>query len=238
MGRQWPSSPEREITGSRAGRGADVEWSRRHLLGTAVSIIGLTLAGPGPVVLASHIMRTPSQTRGPFYPLQLPLDKDNDLTTVTGRSGVARGQVAHVVGRVLNEHGQPVPKARVEIWQCDANGRYRHPGDRDGAPLDPNFQGYGEFVTGPDGGYRFRTIKPVPYSGRAPHIHFAVSGSGVAPLVTQLYVEGAPENPQDFLLNGITDPDARRRLIVPFHGDPALRSGELVARFDIVLAVS
>jgi protocatechuate 3,4-dioxygenase beta subunit len=167
--------------------------------------------------------------------MQLPLDRDNDLVAVSGRSGVAKGQIAHVVGRVLDDHGQPLGRARVEIWQCDANGRYRHPGDQGGAALDPNFQGYGEFVTGADGAYRFRTIRPVPYPGRAPHIHFAVTGSGVDPLVTQLYVEGAPENARDFLLNAIPDPEARRRLIVPFVSDPTPPSGELVTRFDIVL---
>jgi protocatechuate 3,4-dioxygenase beta subunit len=222
----------------RSGTRGDAVWTRRHVIGAALSTVGLALTGPTPLAVASHLMRTPPQSRGPFYPLELPLDKDNDLVTVAGRAGVAKGQIAHVVGRVLDEHGQPVSKARVEIWQCDASGRYRHPGDQGGAALDPNFQGYGEFVTGADGGYRFRTIKPVPYTGRAPHIHYAISGSGVAPLITQLYVAGAPENQRDFLLNGIPDPDARRRLLAPFASDPTLPSGELIARFDIVLATA
>lgn len=219
-------------------RRSNVNWARRRLLGATLSTVAVTLAGGTPLALASHVMRTPPQSRGPFYPLQLPLDKDNDLVTVAGRSGVAKGQVTHVVGRVLDEHGQPVAKARVEIWQCDANGRYRHPGDQGGAPQDPSFQGYGEFMTGSDGAYRFRTIRPVPYASRAPHIHFAIRGPRVQPLITQLYVEGAPENQRDFLLNGISDPDARRSLVVPFERDPALPSGELVARFDIVLAAT
>ncbi len=238
MARRTQNGQDREVVRGDAHPRGDATWTRRRVIGAALSTVGLALAGPAPLTLASHVMRTPPQSRGPFYPLQLPLDQDNDLVTVAGQSGMAKGQLAHVVGRVLDEHGQPLSKARVEIWQCDANGRYRHPGDWGGAPLDPNFQGYGEFVTGADGAYRFRTIKPVPYTGRAPHIHFAISGPGVEPLVTQLYVEGAPENQRDFLLNGISDSGARRRLIVPFESDPTLRSGELIARFDIVLAAS
>lgn len=238
MGRRWQGWQEHEAGSGRRRARSDISWDRRHLLGATLSTVAVTLAAGTPLALASHIMRTPPQSRGPFYPLQLPLDKDNDLVTVAGRSGVAKGQVTHVVGRVLDEHGQPVAKARVEIWQCDANGRYRHPGDQGGAPQDPNFQGYGEFMAGSDGAYRFRTIRPVPYASRAPHIHFAIRGRSVKPLITQLYVEGAPENQRDFLLNGISDPEARRSLVVPFERDPALPSGELVARFDIVLAAT
>ena len=227
----------REVACSEGRADGGVDWTRRRVIGAALSTVGLALAGPTSLALASHVMRTPPQTRGPFYPLQLPLDKDNDLVTVAGRSGLAKGEITHVVGRVLDEHGRPVPKARIEVWQCDANGRYRHPGDRGGAPPDPNFQGYGEFITGVAGTYRFRTIKPVPYPGRAPHIHFAIGGPGVKPLVTQLYVEGAPENQRDSPLNSLPDLDARRRLIVPFESDAALRSGELIARFDVVLAI-
>jgi len=212
-----------------------VDPHRRRLLGAAAAAFGLAWIG-APGTLAAQLLRTPPQSRGPFYPVELPLDRDNDLVTVAGRPGIAQGEVANVVGRILDERGRPVVAARVEIWQCDAHGRYRHPWDRRDAPLDPNFQGYGQFITGADGAYRFRTIKPVPYPGRAPHIHFAISGPGFEPLITQMYVAGAPENQRDFLLNGIPDPKARQRLIVPFEravGDP---SATLLARFDIVLA--
>jgi protocatechuate 3,4-dioxygenase beta subunit len=164
----------------------------------------------------------------------LPLDKDNDLVTVAGNVGTARGQITHVSGRVVDREGRPLSRMRVEIWQCDSNGRYHHPGDRRGVSSDPNFQGYGQFVTGADGGYRFRTIKPVPYPGRAPHIHFAISGPGVEPITTQMYIAGAPENRRDFLLNSIADPNARQQLIVPLEADGP--NGELSGVFDIVLA--
>lgn len=212
-----------------------VDATRRRVIRAALSAFGLALVGAPFPGETAQLLRTPRQSRGPFYPTQLPLDRDNDLVTVAGRPGIAKGEIANVVGGILDERGRPVSNARVEIWQCDVNGRYRHPWDRREVPLDPNFQGYGHFITGPDGTYRFRTIKPVPYPGRAPHIHFAISGPDFEPLITQLYVAGAPENERDGLLNGLPDPAARQRLIVPFKREPG-QSTELVARFDVVLA--
>jgi protocatechuate 3,4-dioxygenase beta subunit len=210
--------------------------TRRQLVGGGLSLLGAALAIRPTLGHALALIRTPSQSRGPFYPTQLPLDHDNDLVQVAGRPGLARGRITNVIGRVLTESGRPVAGARVEIWQCNAWGRYHHPRDTRDAPLDPNFQGYGQTVTGPDGAYRFRTIKPVPYPGRTPHIHYAVSGPGFGPLITQLYVEGEPGNEHDVLLNSIRDPRARQSLIVPFVPDPDSARGELVARFDLVLA--
>jgi protocatechuate 3,4-dioxygenase, beta subunit len=211
-----------------------MDLTRRRLLRAGLAALGFGTATAALPAWAQRLLRTAPQTRGPFYPVELPLDRDNDLATVGGGTGIATGEVTNVVGRVLDESGRLVPQARVEIWQCDVHGRYRHPGDRRDVPLDPNFQGYGQTVTGSDGAYRFRTIKPVPYPGRAPHIHFAISGPGFEPLVTQLYVAGAPENARDFVLNGVRDPQARQRLVVPF--ERAAGSPELLAHWDIVLA--
>jgi protocatechuate 3,4-dioxygenase beta subunit len=212
----------------------NLDPSRRRVLAGSLSTLGLLAMTPLARLAAAELILTPPQTRGPFYPLTIPLDSDNDLVRVEGRARIAKGEITNVVGRVLDERGHPVARARIEIWQCNAYGRYHHPGDRQNAPLDPNFQGYGRFVTGTDGAYRFRTIKPVPYPGRAPHIHFAVSGPAIEPLVTQMYVAGAPENERDWILNNIRDPRARTSLIVPFApstGTP----GELLAKFDLVL---
>ncbi len=208
---------------------------RRRFVRVGLSLTVLAALRPERVGAAS-LVPTPGQTRGPFYPSELPLDRDNDLVQVAGRPGIARGQVTNVIGRVLTEDGRPVAGARVEIWQCNAHGRYHHPLDQRDAPLDPHFQGYGQTVTGADGAYRFRTIKPVAYPGRAPHIHYAVTGPGFGPLVTQLYVEGEPGNARDPVLNSIRDPRARRSVIVPFVPDPTSPRCELLARFDIVLA--
>lgn len=189
-----------------------------------------------PLQALAGLAPTPRQGVGPFYPERLPLDHDNDLTRVAGREGVARGAITDLSGRVHDADGNPLREALVEIWQCDANGRYRHPRDPRPAERDPNFQGYGRFRTGSDGAYRFRTIRPVPYPGRAPHIHMAVHPRDGDAFVTQLYVAGAPENESDFLLNRIQDPQARRRLVVPFEPAGAGAGAGLGARFDVVLS--
>jgi protocatechuate 3,4-dioxygenase beta subunit len=208
--------------------------SRRRVLAGSLSAFGLMAMAPLARSYAAALIATPAQTRGPFYPVQIPLDSDNDLVVIEGGSGIAEGEISNVVGRVLDERGRPIGGVRVEIWQCDVHGRYHHPGDRRNVPLDSNFQGYGQFTTSADGGYRFRTIKPVPYPGRAPHIHFTVRGPGIEPLTTQMYVAGAPENNGDWILNSIRDAQARENLIVPFK--PSTDTpGEFLAKFDIVL---
>ncbi len=204
---------------------------RRRLLAAGLAG-GAMLALPAG--LSAALVATPRQSEGPFYPLELPLESDNDLVTVEGRPQQAAGIVTHVFGRVLNEAGRPVSGARVEIWQCDAFGRYHHPGDR-GGNADPNFQGYGRTAVDAEGAYRFRTIRPVPYPGRTPHIHFAITGAGIERLTTQMYVAGEPQNARDGLLARVRDEAARARLIVPLEEAGEIEPGALSVRFDIIL---
>jgi protocatechuate 3,4-dioxygenase beta subunit len=204
---------------------------RRRLMLAAAALATALLPGT-----ASARIATPSQSRGPFYPDRMPLDQDNDLTRLLrpdAAAGGAAGEITDLSGQVLDADGAPAAGALVEIWQCDANGRYLHTGDRGGLPRDPGFQGYGKTRTAADGGYRFRTIKPVPYPGRAPHIHVAVTAADGRQLVTQLYVEGAPENGRDFLRRRLSTAE-QAAVTVPFRpaGDG---SGRLAARFDILL---
>ena len=209
-----------------------MDISRRRLLVAALPAAGLAVAAPA---LAAALAPTPRQGAGPFYPRVKPVDSDADLVTVAGRPGPAAGEIAYIGGRVLDGSGRPVPGARIEIWQSDAFGYYHHPRDRGGTGGDPNFQGYGRTIVDSGGAYRFRTIKPVPYPGRTPHIHFAVSGPGFAPLVTQMYVAGHPQNDGDFVLSRIRDADARARVIVPLVPRPGAETGALSGIFDIVL---
>lgn len=171
---------------------------------------------------------TPSQTEGPFYPVSLPADTDHDLLR-NGSLKYAGGQPAWVDGSVTDLQGKPVAGAQVEIWQCDEKGHYHHPGD--GGKADPSFQGFGRVTVDADGRYRFRTIKPVAYGGRTPHIHVKVKLAGRELLTTQLYVQGDPGNERDVLWRNL-GAEARSAITVPFR--PA--SDGVQANFPIVVS--
>jgi protocatechuate 3,4-dioxygenase beta subunit len=211
---------------------------RRELLGAGgTGLAALALALTGPSAWAASLLATPAQAKGPFYPLELPLDRDNDLVHVAAGGSAAKGVIIDVFGRLTDDQGRPLAGARIEIWQVNGFGRYHHPHDEQDLPWDPDFQGFGRTVTDADGAYRFRTVRPVAYPGRAPHIHFALSDPRFATFFTQMYVAGAPENEHDFLLDSVRDRKARERLIVRLEPSPAA-GAELAGRFDIVLGES
>jgi protocatechuate 3,4-dioxygenase beta subunit len=198
---------------------------RRLVLGCAVALAAPALLRAA--VAQSSQRLTPIQTEGPFYPVTLPADTDFDLLA-QGDVRYTRGQPAWLEGTVTDPAGRAVAGAAVEIWQCDQQGHYRHPGDR-GA--DPAFQGFGRVSGGADGSYRFRTIRPAPYSGRTPHIHVKVKLGGRELLTTQVYVEGDPGNARDGLWRSLSAVD-RNALTVAFDtGSDGVR-----ARFPIVVA--
>jgi len=188
-----------------------------------------------PGAYAEELLRTPPQTEGPFYPDKLPLDTDNDLLIVNDAITPAVGEVTWLNGRILDARGEPVRNALVEIWQCDHNGAYFHTRSGQADQRDKNFQGFGRFLTGSTGEYLFRTIKPVPYPGRTPHVHFKIKRSSKEVLTTQCYIKGHPQNDRDGVLRGIADAKARASVMVDFLPLKNSRTGELNARFDIVL---
>lgn len=188
-----------------------------------------------PGVFADELVRTPAQTEGPFYPDHLPLDTDNDLLIINDGITPAVGAITHLGGKLLDSRGEPVKNALVEIWQVDHHGAYLHTGTSNRDARDKNFQGFGRFLTGSTGEYYFRTIKPVPYPGRTPHIHFMVKIKGQEKFTTQCYVKGDPGNARDGIYSRIQDAKARDAVTVDFAPIKASRIGELAAKFDIVL---
>lgn len=210
--------------------------SRRRFLRSVV--LGSAVVWSVPGLYAEQLQLTPAQTEGPFYPKSLPLDTDNDLLVVNDALTPAAGVVTYVSGRILDSRGDPVRNALVEIWQCDDHGVYLHPGSDNGANRDRNFQGFGRFLTGSSGEYLFRTIRPVPYPGRTPHIHYKIKRGGKDLLTTQCYIQGHPGNPKDGVWSGIKDPKLRDLVTVEFAPLPGAKAGELAARFDVVLGVT
>lgn len=207
--------------------------SRRRLLRcslTGAAVIALpTFWSRARAATSAPLLLTPSQTEGPFYPVALPADIDFDLLR-TGAQAYTRGEPAWLGGSVRDAEGRPVRGAQVEIWQCDEGGHYHHPAD--GGRADPAFQGFGRVSVDGDGRYRFRTLRPVPYGGRTPHIHVKVRLGGRELLTTQVYVQGEPRNARDFLWRRLDGDTERAALTVPFV--PA--EGGLRAEFAIVVA--
>lgn len=208
---------------------------RRQFLARA-GLVAAFFAAPG--AFAEALSLTPKQTEGPFYPDKLPLDTDNDLLVLNNALTPAVGEVTYVSGRILDPRGEPLRNAVVEIWQCDHAGAYLHSGTDNAAKRDRNFQGFGRFVTGSTGEYLFRTIKPVAYPGRTPHIHYKVKRGGQDLLTTQLYITGHPGNEKDGIWKGLGDEKVRALVTKEFAPLPGARAGELAARFDLIVGVT
>jgi protocatechuate 3,4-dioxygenase beta subunit len=210
--------------------------SRRRLITGALAVGGAFWTTRG--LFADELLRTPPQTEGPFYPDRLPLDTDNDLLILNHDMTPAIGEVTHLGGRILDPSGQPVRNALVEIWQVDHNGIYIHTKCEGQERRDTHFQGYGKFMTGSTGEYYFRTVKPVPYPGRTPHIHVKVRDRrGKELLTSQCYVKGEALNDKDGVYRAI-DPKLRSSVTLDFAKMPNSRAGELLAHWDIILGVT
>jgi len=209
--------------------------SRRKFLSSS-AFLSAAMITPG--LLADELTLTPAQTEGPFYPTKLPLDTDNDLIIINHALTPAVGEITYLSGKVMDVKGNPVRNALVEIWQVDGNGAYLHQGSSNLDKQDKNFQGFGRFHTGLGGDYLFRTVKPVPYPGRTPHIHVKVIRKGQPDFVTQCYVKGHPGNARDGILNRLGGEDKMNAVLVDFKPVENSRAGELKAEFNIVLGVT
>jgi protocatechuate 3,4-dioxygenase beta subunit len=191
------------------------------------------------------IERPPTLTElaGPLRLAEKLLPGDNNLAQLRPGGPRALGQLILLQGRVLDEEGRGIAGALVELWQCNAAGKYIHPIDENDAPVDPNFIGNGRVVTDEEGRFEFTTIKPgaypVPRSGRwwrPPHVHVSLFGhSFLSRLVTQMYFPGEPLNAQDRLLHSIPDEAARERLIARALDPREAPEGVLAFAHDFVL---
>jgi protocatechuate 3,4-dioxygenase beta subunit len=178
---------------------------------------------------ADALRPTPAQTEGPFYPDAMPAETDPDLVQIGRRQ--AKGELLALSGQVLDLEGRPIAGAMVEIWQCDANGRYIATADARRGGGDPGFQGFGRVKVGADGRYGFRTIRPVSYPGRTPHIHYKIFRPGGRVLTTQMLVEGEPQNQRDGVFRQLAAVDQARVLA---RLEPAATGWR--TQWDVVLA--
>lgn len=175
---------------------------------------------------------TPGQILGPYYPPKPDLTADNDLTRWPGADRRAEGQIMTIAGTVAGPQGQLIADALVEAWQCDVHGLYRHPDAPNHETVDRFFEGYGRFTTAGDGAWSFVLLRPTPYPGRAPHVHFKVTAAAHRELITQMYIAGDPLNGDDFALaRAGSDRDLLVVDLSVSQDDPA----ELVGEFSIVL---
>lgn len=204
--------------------------SRRHFIKSAL-VLGTVAAAElmKPTIVLAACAPTPRETEGPFYPVNFPLDNDNDLTFVKNQSRKAQGEIIWIQGRVQDEACQPVSGALVEIWQACTTGRYNHPGDTNPATLDPNFQYWGKAVTNDKGEYAFKTVKPGSYPAswfwtRPPHIHFKVHSRSHSELTTQMYFAGEPLNHKDRLFRS-HPPEEQARCLVAFQKVKSISTG-------------
>ena len=209
---------------------------RRFIKSFGLAGAGLLFTQRG--LFAEELAVTPQLTEGPFYPDKLPLDTDNDLIILNDSITPAFGEITHLTGRILTKTGAAVRNAVVEIWQVDNNGVYLNThDDNNEGKRDTNFQGYGRFLTDASGAYYFRTIKPVLYPGRTPHIHFAVSKNGQRIYTTQMLINGHPQNERDGVFQNASEA-GRKSLLVDFNPLADSKIGELSAKFDIVMGMT
>ena len=213
---------------------------RRRLIVAAGAGVVASIGLPA-IALARGL---PAMTDGPFYPSVAyrarALDWDADLTTVRGRApdgqplAKARGEHLDLHGIVRDGAGRAVDGAEIEIWQCDSFGSYRQPRGA-GARIDAGFQGFGATRSDARGGYRFRTIRPVPYPGRTPHIHVKMRHAAIGEVTSQLFVVGEPGNATDFLYRSLDEAD-RKEVELRLQRAPAGEAVMWFAERDLLVA--
>lgn len=222
---------------------------RRFFKSMFVASAGFALPG----YLAEALTIAPSVTQGPYYPTiaTMPLEKDNDLIYLNDSLTRAVGKITYLTGRVLTSSAAPIKGALVELWHADNGGKYVYQKNDPGSTYNTNFQGFGHFLTGSTGAYKFRTIKPGLYNGRVRHFHLAVTIPGqLTRYCTQLFWNetayvldangnntasaGATQNANDMVFTGITDTTQRAAVNMTYTTVDAT-TGAVATNFDFVV---
>lgn len=205
--------------------------SRRGVLagGLALGLVGGVAHSEEP------LPTTPPLELGPFYPVLKPVDTDADLTRLPGRRGRAQGEVIQLTCRMVDQRGRPIVGGRVELWQCNAAGRYDHPADTNTAALDPGFQGFAQLRTDRAGEFQITTIKPAPYPAgpgwmRAPHIHMDAIGTSARGTYQMMFDD--PLLSQDRVVTPLSREELAQTLARPLS-----RGADGVARFAWTLVM-
>ena len=218
---------------------------RRFFRSMAIASAGFTLPG----YLAEALTISPTVTQGPYYPLanNIPLDKDNDLVQVNDNLTIAAGVVTYVTGRVLDSSGNPIRGALVELWHADREGDYLYSTSATrNAACDPNFAGFGQFLTGASGAFKFRTIKAGLYNGRTRHYHWGVTIPGQLTRITTqtgwnevaLDLNGnrwTTQNSNDNVFSTVSDATQRASMLPDFTPVPGTTTGEEQTNWDYVV---
>ena len=217
---------------------------RRFFKSMAIASAGFTLPG----FLAEALTLSPIVTQGPYYPLanNIPLDKDNDLVQLNDNTSLAAGVITYVSGRILDSNGNPVKGALVELWHADREGDYLYSANATRNPAcDPNFAGFGQFLTGSTGEYKFRTIKAGLYNGRTRHYHWGVTLPGRTTRSTSQTFWNevaydltgkvfATQNSNDMVFTGVTNAAQRASILLDYAAVPGTMTGEVQATWDFV----
>ncbi len=183
----------------------------------------------------------PGELSGPRFDASVLYKHHDDLTKQT--DGEPLGERIILGGRVLDENGEPMPNTLIEVWQCNAAGRYHHHRDDHDAPLDPYFTGNGRVITDAQGRYQVTTIKSGAYpwrnhpnAWRPAHIHFSVFGTSMLQrLITQMYFPGDPLLGYDPIFNSVPSDKAKERLIAKFDWELTRPEWALGYTFDFTL---
>ena len=221
---------------------------RRFFKSMALVSAGFSLPG----YLAEALTISPSVTQGPYYPLanNIPLDKDNDLVQLNDSLTAAAGTITYVSGRVLDKNGNPIRGALIELWHADYQGEYLYSANTTrNARMDSNFAGFGQYLTGSDGAYRFRTIKAGLYQGRVRHDHWGLTVPGQLNRITSqtfwnetaIALNGsvwATQNSNDNVYSTINDPVQQASVLLDYTPVSGTTTGEMQATWDYVTGLT